>query len=77
MTKNQNIERFLISRSARIQVHRHGWSSKPNLRPEKSATRRAFRTACRQQLHRLLRQGQYDDFFVDVARLTIDWRRLD
>lgn len=77
MTKSQNVERFLVSRSARIQVHRYGWSSKPNLRPEKRASRRAFRTACRQQLQRLIRMSTDDDFFVDVAGLTIDWRQLD
>lgn len=72
-----NVEKFLVSRSARIQVHRHGWGSKPNLRPEKTSARRSFRAACRQQLHRLMRNQDYDDFFVDISGLTIDWRGLD
>ena len=50
---NANCEPHLITRSARTQLHRYPWGSKPSLRTEKKMVRKQFRQKCRQAIHQI------------------------
>ena len=78
MHKNPNVEKYGVTRSARIQVHRYNWGVKPNLKPEKAKTRRALRNKIR-KLEKELRSYSQDIDLIEtnLTNRCVDWFDLD
>jgi len=75
MHKSENREKYAVVRSARIQLHRYAWSSKPSLRHEKQEARRKFRRRWKNRMHSIFRKPDADAH-VD-QRPVYTWLQLD